>query len=85
MGPAVLGEPALLLVRLGEELPHLPLQVHIAPGQPARQEMELSIGLRMPEIGGRVRPFWHQNNASSWSGGVIGETDASSLNVDVSS
>ena len=83
MGPAVLGEPALLLVRLGEELPHLPLQVHIAPGQPARQEMELSIGLRMHEMGGRMRPFWHQN-ASSWSGGVIGETDAASLNVVVS-
>ncbi len=37
MGPAVLGEPPLLLVRLGEELLHLLLQVHEAPGQPAQQ------------------------------------------------
>jgi hypothetical protein len=36
VGPAVLCEPPLLLVRLGEELLHLLLQVHEAPGQPVK-------------------------------------------------
>jgi hypothetical protein len=34
VGPAVLGEPALLLLYLGQKLRHLLLQVNVVPGQP---------------------------------------------------
>jgi hypothetical protein len=69
VGPAVLGEPPLLLVRLGEELLHLLLQVHEAPGQPAQQwvifyrldEGVVGSGLGLPMIAGHLLKILPEN------------------------